>query len=175
MTRRKAQAQPAVAAAEDIPGSDTKESWDTPEHWQKQNAKLLETGYTQDQIDAMTENPRAKAWRAAQLAAHAANDAASSDLPFPEQAEIDELARAVLEPLPTPPARRSPQPGPRRVSAEVVKAETKLVNLERRRQESLAHAERVWADKRVALIQGFPPDVHAALRAMGVLREDDPR
>jgi hypothetical protein len=64
---------------------------------------------------------------------------------------------------------------PRRriITAELVKAETALVRLERRRQDSLAHAETVWAGKRVALIKSFPRDVLAALDAMNVLDGDE--
>lgn len=56
-----------------ISGPPAKEPWDTPEHWERQNAKHLSNGYAQEQIDSFTENPRAKAWRAEQLTAHAAN------------------------------------------------------------------------------------------------------
>jgi hypothetical protein len=64
-------------------------------------------------------------------------------------------------------------PAQRRVSADVVKAETRLLSLERRRQESLAHHDAVWSGKRAALLLSFPDDVHAALVAMGVLVEDE--
>jgi hypothetical protein len=66
-------------------------------------------------------------------------------------------------------AAPSPRPAPRRITAELVKAETLLVRLERRRQDSLAHAETVWAGKRVALIKSFPADVLSALVAMHVI------
>jgi hypothetical protein len=66
-----------------------------------------------------------------------------------------------------------PRPAPRRITAELVKAETLLVRLERRRQDSLAHAETVWAGKRRALIESLPADVVAALIAMHVLEDAD--
>lgn len=127
----------------------------------------------------------------------------ANDAPFPEElpeqqpAEIahalvgpdrvdnyDRLARqreafgdvAVPQPpAPAPPAQAQPlrRPAPRRVSAEVVKAETALINLERRREDSLAHAETVWAGKRVLLLKSFPADVLAALQAMGVLQGEE--
>jgi hypothetical protein len=74
---------------------------------------------------------------------------------------------------PAPAARTAPRPAPRRITAELVKAETLLVRLERRRQDSLAHAETVWAGKRLALIKSFPEDVSAALHAMNVLGDAD--
>jgi hypothetical protein len=74
---------------------------------------------------------------------------------------VDGKALAALTP--------KPRAAPRRVSAEVVKAETKLLALERRRQDSFAHAEAVWAAKRAELIRSFPADVLAALLAMNVL------
>jgi hypothetical protein len=92
----------------------------------------------------------------------------------PEQvANADRVTRQRLAFGGAAPAK--PRAAPRRVSAEVVKAETKLLALERRRQESFAHAETVWAQKRVALILSFPEDVTAALVAMGVLGAEDPR
>jgi hypothetical protein len=110
---------------------------------------------------------------------------------FPEELEAEQLpvvdlaamnrGRATvgmspLQPsdLPTPPVAKPRAPAQRRVSAEVVKAETKLLSLERRRQESLAHHELVWASKRADLILSFPVDVSASLIAMGVLVLDDP-
>lgn len=104
-------------------------------------------------------------------------DAAAA--PFPEEApdsatplqafeqEVQQTLAAVV-PGPKPRA-----PTQRRVSAEVVKAETKLLSLERRRKESLEHHDEVWASKRALLIQGFPGDVLGALEAMGVLVEDE--
>jgi hypothetical protein len=82
-----------------------------------------------------------------------------------------EAEQAALAGVALVPALRAPRAVPRRVSAEVVKAETKLIALERRRQDSLAHAEAVWAAKRVVLLESFPEDVRAALVAMGVLTE----
>lgn len=111
-----------------------------------------------------------------------ANDAFPEEVVEPELPApvIDLMAALVtsLEPAQAPaPAAPKPRAAPRRVSAEVVKAETKLLALERRRQDSLAHAETVWAAKRVALIESFPEDVGAALVAMGVLtkEEEDPQ
>ena len=93
-------------------------------------------------------------------------------------------ANNVAPPLMGPPASATPSPGaavprapqrpaPRRVSADVVKAETKLIALDRRRAESLAHHETVWAQKRALLIASFPGDVLAALEAIGVLQSDE--
>jgi hypothetical protein len=65
--------------------------------------------------------------------------------------------------------RAAHEPAPRRITAELVKAETKLVALERRRRQSLLHHECVWAEKRTTLIRSFPADVLAALLAMNVL------
>jgi hypothetical protein len=109
---------------------------------------------------------------------------------FPEELDAEPLNPAVFghdrqaylasnqadAAVPAPPVAAKPVakprlPAERRVRAEVVKAETKLLSLERRRQESLAHHEEVWASKRAALLQSFPDDVHAALVAMGVLVE----
>jgi len=84
----------------------------------------------------------------------------------------DRLARQGLAFGDAAPPRAAPQRA-RRVSAEVVKAETALLSLGRRRKESLGHAETVWAGKRVALIKSFPADVLAALEAMGVLAFGD--
>jgi hypothetical protein len=84
----------------------------------------------------------------------------------------DELAPALVEPA-EPFAHRAGPAAPRRITVELVKAETQLVRLERRRQESFAHAETVWAQKRAALIKSFPRDVLAALLAMNVLEGDD--
>jgi hypothetical protein len=81
---------------------------------------------------------------------------------------------AAPAPAPTPPVASKPRaPTQRRVSAEVVKAETKLLSLERRRQESLAHHDEVWAAKRALLIASFPGDVLGALEAMSVLEADE--
>jgi len=55
----------------------------------------------------------------------------------------------------------------------VVKAETRLIGLERRRRQSLAHHGAVWAAKRAALIESFPRDVLAALLAMNVLEGEE--
>lgn len=52
-----------AAEAADIISGPPKEAWDTPEHWAKNNQKLLDAGHTQEQIDSFTENPRAIAWR----------------------------------------------------------------------------------------------------------------
>lgn len=114
-----------------------------------------------------------------------ANDHGIDDGAFPEaEAEVEpaiDLMTALVSSLTpaldaaAPPTASAPKPRavPRRVSAEVVKAETKLLSLERRRQESFAHAETVWAAKRVALIRSFPADVLAALEAMNVLAGDE--
>lgn len=99
--------------------------------------------------------------------------------------EPAELAHALVGPdratnydrlaVPPPPApvQAPRRPAPRRVSAEVVKAETALLNLARRREDSLAHAESVWAAKRVALIRSFPADVLAALDAMNIVEGEE--
>jgi hypothetical protein len=79
----------------------------------------------------------------------------------------------VTAPPVTPPAAKPRAPTQRRVSAEVVKAETKLLSLERRRQESLAHHDEVWAGKRASLLLSLPGDVLAALEAMKVLSADE--
>lgn len=87
---------------------------------------------------------------------------APGDLPLPPPS-----APTPVEGTPQP---RSPRaPTARRVSALVVKAETALLALERRRATSLEHHERSWAGKRAALILSFPADVRAALEAMNVL------
>jgi hypothetical protein len=72
-------------------------------------------------------------------------------------------------PLPTPAPPRARPPAHRRITAELVKAETQLVRLERRRQDSADLHERTWRQKRLALIRSFPSDVLAALHAMNVL------
>jgi len=75
--------------------------------------------------------------------------------------------RATFAPAPVP------RPPLRRISAELVKAETKLLALERRRRQSAEHHECVWAEKRAALIKSFPADVLAALEAMAVLEGEE--
>jgi hypothetical protein len=67
------------------------------------------------------------------------------------------------------PPRASRPPAHRRITAELVKAETALVRLERRRQDSADLHERTWRQKRLALIRSFPGDVLSALHAMNVL------
>jgi hypothetical protein len=71
------------------------------------------------------------------------------------------------------PPRAARPPAHRRITAELVKAETKLVTLERRRQASADLHERTWRQKRLALIKSFPGDVLAALHAMNVLEDED--
>jgi hypothetical protein len=89
------------------------------------------------------------------------------------QAVIVAKDAAPVAPPVAPPRQAPRQPAQRRVSAEVVKAETKLLSLERRRQESLAHHDEVWASKRASLLLSFPGDVLAALEAMKVLSADE--
>lgn len=62
---------------------------------------------------------------------------------------------------------------PRKVSAETVKAETRLINMERAAQASLVACEQRWADKRRELIRGLPADVQGMLLAGGVIDDDD--
>lgn len=62
---------------------------------------------------------------------------------------------------------------PRRVSAETVKAETKLIRLEKAAQASLVACEQRWADKRRDFIRALPHDVQGMLLAGGVIDEDD--
>jgi hypothetical protein len=104
----------------------------------------------------------------------AANTNAAPDAPARAPVALAAPAPvAVAAPVPAlapPPAparvRRLPA---RRISAEVVKAETRLLDLDRRRSESLEHHERSWADKRAALMASLPKDVLAALEAMGII------
>lgn len=62
---------------------------------------------------------------------------------------------------------------PRRVSAEATKAETRLINLERATQASIAACTAGWAAKRQALIASLPHDVQGMLLAGGVITDDD--
>jgi hypothetical protein len=98
------------------------------------------------------------------------------DATFPEPSEesSEERAAPVVQPVAAKPVRQATRlPAQRRVSSEVVKAETRLLSLERRRQESVANHDAVWSSKRAALLASFPDDVHRALVAMGVLVEDE--
>jgi type IV secretory pathway VirB10-like protein len=89
----------------------------------------------------------------------------------------DELADALVQALPLPPEAPAPVAAPppappqrqRRISAEVVKAETKLIQIERSRDESLRNHAQSWDAKRSAYISALPADVRAALVAMRVL------
>jgi hypothetical protein len=108
----------------------------------------------------------------------------------------DELAHALVQPMQpmqpefvagadggllAPEMRRGPYgpelpatpQRPRRISAEVVKAETKLIQIERSRDESLRHHALSWDQKRASYIRTLPDDVRAALVAMKVLGADD--
>jgi hypothetical protein len=71
------------------------------------------------------------------------------------------------------PPRAARPPAHRRITAELVKAESALVRLERRRQDSADLHERTWRHKRLALIKSFPGDVLSALHAMNVLEDAD--
>lgn len=84
-----------------------------------------------------------------------------------------ELAPATVMAPATAPVIAPTRATPRKVSAEVVKAETRLINMERAAQASLVACEQRWADKRRELIQGLPADVQAMLLAGGVIDEDD--
>jgi hypothetical protein len=88
----------------------------------------------------------------------------------------DGLVHALVQPLslsPVTPAPVAAPQRPRRISAEVVKAETKLIQLERSREESLRNHALSWDAKRTAYIQALPEDVRAALVAMRVLEPAD--
>jgi hypothetical protein len=88
----------------------------------------------------------------------------------------DELADALVQPEEAPAAPAPPPPAvqrPRRISLEVVKAETKLMQLERNRDESLQRQALSWDDKRASYIASLPDDVRAALVALKVLGTDD--
>ena len=71
------------------------------------------------------------------------------------------------------PARSPAAPRPRRISIEVVKAETRLIQIERSRDESLQRQALSWDEKRASYIASLPGDVRAALVALKVLGEDD--
>jgi hypothetical protein len=104
---------------------------------------------------------------------------------YPEAADADpgvspdELAHALVEPeepeasAPAPSPSPAPVPRPRRISIEVVKAETRLIQIERNRDESLQRQALSWDDKRASFIASLPDDVRAALVALKVLGEDD--
>lgn len=87
----------------------------------------------------------------------------------------DELADALVQPVQasTAAAPAAP-PRERRVSAEVVKAETKLIQLARNKAESLRHHAASWDTKRSSYIGALPADVRAALVAMKVLPAGEP-
>lgn len=78
------------------------------------------------------------------------------------------------QPAPEPAPARAPQrERQRRITAEVSKAETKLIQLARCREESLRHHAASWDAKRAAYISALPFDVRAALVAMRVLEPGD--
>ena len=85
----------------------------------------------------------------------------------------DELADALVQPEQTPAASPAAPPRQRRISSEVVKAETRLIQIERSRDESLRNHALSWDAKRSAYISALPADVRAALVAMRVLEPVD--
>ncbi len=76
-------------------------------------------------------------------------------------------AEAITAALTPKPAR------PRRVSAEAVKAETRLANIQRASQASIAACLSGWAKKRADFIATLPHDVQGMLLAGGVITDDD--
>lgn len=76
-------------------------------------------------------------------------------------------------PVTAPVAPAKPAPRPRRVSAEAVKAETRLANLDRATQASIAACTAGWAAKRAGYIASLPHDVQGMLLAGGVITDDD--
>jgi hypothetical protein len=62
-----------------------------------------------------------------------------------------------------------PAPTPRLVSREVQKAETRLLNLQKLKAESLVHHAASWDAKRAIYIENLPADVRRMLVAGGVL------
>jgi hypothetical protein len=62
---------------------------------------------------------------------------------------------------------------PRRISAEAVKAETRLANLTRAKADSVAACLAKWEEKRAAFIATLPHDVQGMLLAGGVITDDD--
>jgi hypothetical protein len=87
--------------------------------------------------------------------------------PVPEQTP-EQRANRILPSSALPAA-----PRPRRISIEVVKAETKLIQIERNRDESLQRQALSWDLKRMHYIASLPEDVRAALVALKVLGADD--
>ncbi len=83
----------------------------------------------------------------------------------------DTEAAAPVE-TPAPAAAKAP-PRPRRVSAEAVKAETRLANIQRASQASIAACLSGWAKKRADFIATLPHDVQGMLLAGGVITDDD--
>lgn len=99
-----------------------------------------------------------------------ATEPGEQDFPAIIDGQFEEAAE------PTPPMqgpRAKPAPRPRRVSAEAVKAETRLANLDRATQASIAACTAGWAAKRAAYIASLPHDVQGMLLAGGVITDDD--
>lgn len=88
-------------------------------------------------------------------------------------AEVAPLDAVAAPPAPAAAPQPESKPAPRRVSAEALKAETRLQNMERAAAASLAACEQRWADKRRQYIRGLPFDVQNMLCAGGVIDDDD--
>ncbi len=80
----------------------------------------------------------------------------------------EEQATSITAALSPPKPARS-----RRVSAEAVKAETRLLNIERASKASIAACVASWTAKRTAFIASLPHDVQGMLLAGGVITDDD--
>lgn len=185
MTRRKTAASTATAAAKATPGqraANDAELHPEPSAPSTPNGRVVggtalpEPGFedeVQDEDAFPDEEPPSSATQHDELAPAPIPiidlmDALVTSL-APVVANTERLAlqrTAFPSTAPKPPARA---PAYRRITAELVKAETQLVRLERRRQDSADLHERTWRGKRLALIRSFPADVLVALQAMNVL------
>ncbi len=110
--------------------------------------------------------------------------ATATETPGADESDPMQYERAVdestIEPPPelapatvTPPQATTKPARPRRVSAEAVKAETRLANIQRSAQASIAACLSGWAKKRADFIATLPHDVQGMLLAGGVITDDD--
>ncbi len=88
-----------------------------------------------------------------------------------DEREDAEAAAPVETTAPAPAAAKPARS--RRVSAEAVKAETRLLNIERASKASIAACVAGWTAKRAAFIASLPHDVQGMLLAGGVITDDD--